>query len=102
MPLTFLQGLGPALYTPLEQYGSDEVHTDARSDIYSLGATFYHVLTNEPPVDARKRFIQPASLLPPRQLNPALAPRTEQAILWAMSLHPDDRPESITALTDFL
>jgi len=102
MTITVIQGLGTALYTPLEQYGNDEVHTDARSDIYSFGATFYHLLTNEPPVDARKRFIQPASLVPPRQLNPSIAPRTEQAILWAMSLHPDDRPESIEALARFL
>jgi len=102
MTITVIQGLGTALYTPLEQYGSDEIHTDARSDIYSFGATFYHLLTNEPPVDARKRFIQPASLVPPRQLNPSIAPRTEQAILWAMSLHPDDRPESIEALSRFL
>ena len=102
MTITVIQGLGTALYTPLEQYGSDEVHTDARSDIYSFGATFYHLLTNEPPVDARKRFIQPGSLVPPRQLNPSIAPRTEQALLWAMSLHPDDRPESIEALTRFL
>ncbi|MFH1184946.1 MAG: serine/threonine-protein kinase [Chloroflexota bacterium] len=102
MTITVIQGLGTALYTPLEQYGSDEVHTDARSDVYSFGATFYHVLTNEPPVDARRRFIQPASLVPPRQLNPSIAPRTEQAVLWAMSLHPDDRPESIAALSQFL
>ena len=102
MTITVIQGLGTALYTPLEQYGSDESHTDARSDIYSYGATFYHLLTNEPPVDARKRFIQPSSLVPPRQINPAVAPRTEQAILWAMSLHPDDRPESIETLARFL
>lgn len=102
MTITVIQGLGTALYTPLEQYGSDESHTDARSDVYSYGATFYHLLTNEPPVDARRRFIQPASLTPPRQLNPSLAPRTEQAILWAMALHPDDRPESMQALSRFL
>jgi serine/threonine-protein kinase len=102
MTITVIQGLGTALYTPLEQYGSDDVHTDARSDIYSFGATFYHLLTNEPPVDARKRFIQPASLIPPRQVNAAIAPRTEQGILWAMSLHPDDRPESIETLSRFL
>ncbi|MBI3739030.1 MAG: serine/threonine protein kinase, partial [Chloroflexi bacterium] len=57
--ITVIQGQGTALYTPLEQYGSDETHTDARSDIYSFGATFYHLLTNEPPADARKRFVQP-------------------------------------------
>jgi serine/threonine-protein kinase len=101
MTITVIQGLGTALYTPLEQYGSDDTHTDARSDIYSFGATFYHLLTNEPPVDARKRFISPASLIPPRQINPAIAPRTEQAILWAMSLHPDDRPETMAILTQF-
>lgn len=102
MTITVIQGLGTALYTPLEQYGNDDVHTDARSDIYSFGATFYHVLTNEPPVDARRRFIQPSSLVQPRQINPSIAGRTEQAILWAMSLHPDDRPESIEALVGFL
>ncbi|HET6846119.1 MAG TPA: serine/threonine-protein kinase [Anaerolineales bacterium] len=102
MTITVIQGVGTALYTPLEQYGSDEIHTDARSDIYAFGATFYHLLTNEPPVDARRRFLTPASLVPPRQINPAVAPRTEQAILWALSLHPDDRPANIEALTEFL
>ncbi len=100
--ITVIQGQGTALYTPLEQYGSDETHTDARSDIYSFGATLYHLLTNEPPADARKRFLQPSSLIPPRELNPSLGPRTEKAILWAMALHPDDRPGSIQDLSDFL
>lgn len=102
MTITVIQGVGTALYTPLEQYGSDEVHTDARSDIYAYGATFYHLLTNEPPVDARRRFIRPASLVPPRQINPAIALRTEQAILWALALHPDDRPANIDELSRFL
>ncbi len=102
MTITVIQGVGTALYTPLEQYGSDEVHTDARSDVYSFGATFYHLSTNEPPVDARRRFIRPASLVPPRQINPAVSPRTEQAILWALALHPDDRPASMEELSNFL
>jgi serine/threonine protein kinase len=102
MTITVIQGQGTALYTPLEQYGSDETHTDTRSDIYSFGATLYHLLTNEPPADARRRFIQPASLLPLRQINPAVSPRTEKAILWAMSLHPDDRPESVEVLSGAL
>ena len=100
--ITVIQGQGTALYTPLEQYGSDETHTDARSDVYSFGATLYHLLTNEPPADARRRFLQPSSLVPPRELNPSLGPRTEKAILWAMELHPDDRPESIEILSDYL
>lgn len=93
--ITILQGQGTALYTPLEQYGGDSGHTDVRSDIYAFGATLYHLLTNHPPADARERFLNPEKLIPPRQINPSLSPRTERAILWAMALHPDERPESV-------
>src|SRR5260221_1091435 len=54
--VTVIQGLGTAYYTPLEQYGGDSGHTDARTDIYSFGATLYHLLTNEPPAEAKQRF----------------------------------------------
>ncbi len=100
--ITIIQGQGTALYTPLEQYGGDDTHTDVRADIYSFGATLYHLLTNEPPPEARRRFLQPDCLIPPRQINPAISLRTERAILWAMALHPDDRPPSIEALNEVL
>ena len=100
--ITVIQGQGTALYTPLEQYGGDGLHTDVRADIYSYGATLYHLLTNESPADARKRFLQPESLLSPRQINPDISNRTERAILWAMSLHPNQRPESIELLRQSL
>jgi serine/threonine-protein kinase len=93
--ITIIQGQGTALYTPLEQYGGSDVHTDVRSDIYSFGATLYHLLTNEPPADARKRFLEPDSLVHPRQINPEVSTRTERTILWAMSLHPDERPKTV-------
>jgi serine/threonine-protein kinase len=93
--ITIIQGQGTLSYTPLEQYGGEDMHTDARADIYALGATLYHLLTNEPPADARRRFLEPQSLKPPRAINPALSSRTEQAILWAMALHPDQRPANI-------
>jgi eukaryotic-like serine/threonine-protein kinase len=95
MTVTVLQGRGTALYTPLEQYGGDTGHTDVRSDIYAFGCTLYHLLTNKAPVEARERFLHPTSLTPPRQLHPELSPRTERAILWAMNLHPDERPQDI-------
>lgn len=93
--ITILQGQGTAVYTPIEQYGGDSSHTDVRSDIFAFGATLYHLLTNQPPVEARTRFLSPDSYLPPRQVNPKITPQVESAILWAMSLHPNDRPESI-------
>jgi eukaryotic-like serine/threonine-protein kinase len=93
--ITIIQGQGTALYTPLEQYGGSDAHTDIRSDIYSFGATLYHLLANDPPADARKRFLAPESLTPLRQTNPSLSPRTEKAIQWAMSMHPDERPHTV-------
>lgn len=95
MTVTVIQGRGTVLYTPLEQYGGDAGHTDVRSDIYSFGATLYHLLTNHPPLEARDRFLMPDRLPPLRDFSPEISPRTERAILWAMNLHPDDRPQSI-------
>jgi len=95
MTITILQGRGTALYTPLEQYGGDTGHTDVRSDIYAFGATLYHLLTNTSPVEARERFLHPESLVPPRQINAGISVRTERTILWALNLHPDERPQSI-------
>lgn len=93
--ITILQGRGTALYTPLEQYGGDSVHTDVRSDIYSFGATLYHLLTNHPPIEARELFLNQDALIPIRELNPNIHAQTERAVLWAMQLHPDDRPKNV-------
>ena len=93
--ITILQGQGTALYTPLEQYGGDSGHTDARSDIYAFGGTLYHLLTNEPPTNVRDRFLNPGNLPRIRDLNPEVSVRTERAIHWALQLHPEDRPKDI-------
>lgn len=100
--ITVIQGQGTALYTPLEQYGGDDTHTDAKADIFSFGATLYHLLTNEPPAEARKRFLNSRSLTPPIDINPRLSPGVEKAVLWAMALHPDDRPADVIVFRDAL
>lgn len=100
--ITIIQGQGTALYTPIEQYGGDDTHTDPRADIFSFGATLYHLLTNESPTEARKRFLDSRSLVPLREINPNTSPHVERAILWAMSLHPDHRPATVSQFRDAL
>ncbi len=100
--ITVIQGRGTALYTPLEQYGNDSTHTDVRSDIYALGATLYHLFTNLLPPSAKERFLNPAILRPPHKVNPTVSLYVSEAVLWAMAMHPDDRPDSIATLREAL
>ncbi|MCW5877143.1 MAG: serine/threonine protein kinase [Anaerolineales bacterium] len=93
--VTIVQGRGTALYTPLEQYGGDTGHTDVRSDVYAFGATLYHLLSNTAPIEARERFLNPSSMPALRELNAEVSSRTERAVMWALSLHPEERPQSI-------
>lgn len=75
-------------FSPQEQYGKGS--TDARSDIYALGATLYAILTlNEPPESVQRTL---GTALPaPRTLNPTLSRRVELAILKAMQVAPANR-----------
>ena len=100
--VTVVQGRGTVAYTPLEQYGGDTGHTDVRSDIYSVGATLYHLLAGTPPQDARERFLKSGLLDPLRQLNPAISTRTERAVFQALAMHPDERPTSVADLRQAL
>ncbi len=93
--ITVLQGKGTVQYTPMEQYGGDTGHTDARSDMYSLGATLYHLLTLQPPLEAKERFLYPDKNVSLRNLNPAVTLKTEQAIVHALAMHPNDRPKDV-------
>jgi serine/threonine-protein kinase len=100
--ITVLQGRGTVQYTPLEQYGGDTGHTDARSDIYSFGATLYHLLTAQAPLEAKQRFLKPGAMPSARDLNPRVSPHMSEAISHAMAMHPDDRPTSVREFRDEL
>lgn len=93
--LTGLQGAGSLPYAPLEQYVDYLGHTDARSDLYALGATMYHLLTGNTPASAQERFIVPESLPSPEIINSDISMGVVQAILLAMAPHPKDRPSSV-------
>lgn len=69
--------IGTFGYAPPEQYGKGQ--TDARSDIYTLGATLFHLLTNLPP---RPLYTPKAGEI--QTLNPSVQPRTEQIVIRAM------------------
>jgi serine/threonine-protein kinase len=95
--VTVLQGRATIQYAPLEQIGGDTGYTDGRADIYSLGATLYQLLTNEPPPDAKTRYVRGRrqGALSIIEINPTVSSQTEQAVLHALGLHPEDRPDSI-------
>ena len=100
--LTGLRGVGSLPYTPIEQYAGDLGHTGPQSDLYSLGATVYHLLTGRQPTSAQDRFLNPEALAPPRQINPSISPQVESAVLAALALHPKDRPASVAVWLQML
>lgn len=85
--------MGTAAYAPFEQFGKGQ--TDARSDIYSLAATLYHLLTGRPPTPATT----PTSV---RDYNPKVSQETEKLIIKCMSRDMDMRPRNATILEEEL
>jgi serine/threonine-protein kinase len=94
---TVLRGAGSPAYAPLEQYGG-AAHTDVRSDIYSLGATLYHLLTGQEPPPAVVRSAQSADPLvwPHRATQQRISFAVSEAIVTALALRKDERyPDSL-------
>jgi serine/threonine protein kinase len=92
---TIVRGLGTPEYTPLEQYDSGAGHTDARSDIYALGATLHHLLTGQAPQPVSQRILNPDTQPALQELNPKISPWMAQFVQRAMAIHPQDRFESV-------
>jgi len=87
---TAMRGMGTAEYAPLEQF-SPGMHTDIRSDIYSFGATLYHLLAGRALLDVPQRLLNPAQQPALRAINPAVSAQTEAAVQKAMEVYPQNR-----------
>src|SRR5262245_45479114 len=88
-------------YAPLEQMQG--LGTGPGSDLYSLGATLHHLVTNVPPADALARAGaiaqgKPDPLRPAHELNPEVSPALSASLATALALGLEQRFPSATAL----
>lgn len=83
--------LGTVGYAAPEQFGGMG-QTDARTDIYCLGATLYHLVTGMDPCKP------PYEIKPIREINPALSGGLERIILKCTQRDPNDRYQSAAEL----
>lgn len=83
--------LGTVGYAAPEQFGGMG-QTDARTDIYCLGATLYHLVTGKNPCEP------PYEIKPIREVNPALSSGLERIILKCTQRDPNDRYQSAAEL----
>jgi eukaryotic-like serine/threonine-protein kinase len=93
------------IYLPLEQIHGGG--TDARSDLYSLGATLYHLLTNVAPADAPTRLnayddLQPDPLLPANEVNSQVPANVAQVIAQTMAMNRRNRPANAAEMRRML
>jgi len=96
--LTGARAVTPGFAPPEQYFG----RTDARSDVYSLGATLYFLVTGVVPPEAPARSSGYTSLVLPSKVNSGLSPEVESAILRAMDLDVSRRFPDVPALTTSL
>ena len=88
--------LGTRGYAAPEQFGDAQgrgiYNTDARTDIFNLGATLYHLVTGKNPCEP------PYEIKPIRQWNPTLSSGFEQIIVKCCQPNPEDRYQSCSEL----
>ncbi|MFN8539562.1 MAG: serine/threonine-protein kinase [Thermomicrobiales bacterium] len=98
---TFAKEVGTIEYAPLEQL-TQGGSTDQRSDLYSLGATAYQLLTRQLPIPPHLRHAarhngQGEILIPPGRLVAGVPPALERTLLALLGLDPTERPANARA-----
>jgi eukaryotic-like serine/threonine-protein kinase len=99
--------LGTLRYMSPEQALGRRVLIDERTDVYSLGATLYELLTLRPAFDGRDRHevlhqVAHQEPIPPRKLNPSIPRDLETIVLKAMSKEVAGRYATAKDLADDL
>jgi serine/threonine protein kinase len=99
--------LGTPAYMSPEQAGGELDRLGPRSDVYSLGATLYALLTGRSPFegdDVREVLgrVQRGDFAPPRAIAPGIDPALEAVCLKAMAREPADRYATSRALAEDL
>jgi len=94
---------GPLAYISPEQTGRMNRPVDYRTDLYSLGATFYRMLTGKLPFDADDTLGMVHSHIartpvPPNELNPDIPEMVSLIVMKLMSKMADDRYQSAHGL----
>jgi hypothetical protein len=89
------EGMGTLAYMPPEQL-DNALNADQRSDIYSLGATLYHMLSGQRPFEEKttRSFIKKILNAMPESIcrvNPAVPAELDDILNRAMSKKPEDR-----------